>query len=205
MAVRAVVHRIVHVAYVDVFQTLAPRNVVSLQQGFDRSLRPVSHAKIGMKGREVHGDFVMEMGQDPIAQFAQFLWRVVFLRNNQVRDFEPNVRLLIQPLERVEYRLQMRVSQLVIELFAERFQVHIHSVHLSKKDRTSFRRNVAGSHGDILDAKLSALFRCVNCVFRPDDGVIIGIGDTATLQLMRRLRDRFGRCVFAESRYFTRL
>ena len=56
--------------------------------------------------------------------------RVVLARDQQRRDLEPDVGLVLEVHERVEHRLQVRAGELEVELVGERLQVDVRRVHL---------------------------------------------------------------------------
>ena len=109
-AVGAVVVRIVHVADVDVLDALRPGDVVGRQQRFERRGRVVEHAEVGMEGGEVQRHLVADVLEQPVAHAADFVGRsfsrgmIRFVISNQT-----SVSCLSHA-ERVEHRLQVRVS-----------------------------------------------------------------------------------------------
>ena len=61
-----------------------------------------------MECREMERDVRAEMLQNPIGQLANFARVIVQSGDDQIRDFEPDFRFLLEPSERVEDGLQMR-------------------------------------------------------------------------------------------------
>ncbi len=77
-------------------------------QGFRRRPRLILQLEVRMKRREVQRHIGTEIFQYPLRQLTRFGRRIVQRRNDQIRNLEPHVRLVFQPLQGVQNRLQMR-------------------------------------------------------------------------------------------------
>ncbi len=91
----------------------------------------------------------------------------------------------MKPFEGVEHRLQMRQRQVLVEFFGECFQIDIGRVHELEEGASRLGRNVAGRHRDRFDPLLATCFGRVDCVFGPDDRIVVGVGDARAPQFFR--------------------
>ena len=201
-AVRALVFRVVDVARVGVLDALAQRDLAGGEQRLDGRPRLVLHPEIRVERAEVQRDFRADGVQHPIAHLAEFVRRIVFAGDDQIGDLEPDVGLVLQPAQRVQHGLQVRVGQLEVELFGKRLQIDIGRVHLAEERFARRRRDVARGDRHRLDAHRPAGPRRVDRVLGPDHRIVVGVGDAHTAQFLRGAGDRLGGGMFAEPRDF---
>jgi len=204
-AVGALVRLVVDVADVDVLQPLVPGRDVGPQERLVGRRRHVEHAEVGVERREVQRHLIADVPEDPAAHPADILRVVVVAGDDEVRDLEPDVRLLPEPLEGVEHRLEVRVGDLAIELLGERLQVDVRGVHDLEERPAGLRCDVAGGDGDRLDAPLAAGLRGVDGVLGPDHRVVVGEGDALAAVVQGRLGDGPGHRQGAEALDLARL
>ncbi len=107
VTIRALPRNVVRVADVNILQSSLLGDIVCQAKcGWIRATA-ILHAKVRMKGSEVYWNVIAERVENPVAHFAQLARIVVGIRDDQVRDFEPNIGLTLQVNQRVENRLQM--------------------------------------------------------------------------------------------------
>ena len=203
--VRALVRHVVDVPRIHVLQSRSPRHVIRLEQRAVRRVRPVAHPEVGVERREVQRHLVAAMAENPVAHAANVVHRVVGLGDDQVSDLEPDVRLVLEPGERVEHRLQMRIGDVVIELLGEPLQIDVRRIHHLEERLPRFGGNVARGDGHGLDPDRMAGPRGVDGVFGPDYRVVVGEGDAPAAMLLRCRGDGLGRGDLAQPLDLARL
>ncbi len=182
---------IVDVPHEDIMQASRPCDVISFDQFFVRCIRMIEHPEVWMKGAEVNRYIRTKILKNPITHLLEFVGRVIFARDHQVRDFKPYIGLMTKIAERVEHRGQMRVGRFPVKLLSESLEIHVRRIHMFEERSSSFRRNVAGRDRDRLEIPLVASDRRIDCVFCPNHRIVIGKGDALAAVIQGRLGDRF--------------
>ena len=129
----------------------------------------------------------------PVAQRRDLRGRVVLARDEQGRDLEPDVRLVLEVDQRVEHRLEPGRAEPLVEALGERLQVDVGRVHVREELAPRLLADVAGGDGDVLDAPLAAGLGDVDRVLEEDHRVVVGVGHRAAAGPHRRLGDLLGR------------
>ncbi len=106
-AVGALPWRVVDVSDVGVLQAGFECDVSSGDQCFVGCAGSVQHAEVGMECGEVDRDAVADVFENPVAHPFQFVGAVVFVGDQQVGDFEPDVGFVFEPDEGVEDGLEL--------------------------------------------------------------------------------------------------
>src|SRR2546422_336246 len=81
-----------------------------------------------MERGEVQRHFRSQVFQHPFGELAEFARVVVESRDDQVGDFKPNVGLLLQPLQHIQYWLQVSQRNAPVKVFRKCLQVHVGGV-----------------------------------------------------------------------------
>lgn len=187
---------IVHIPHINVTQTGSNRDVVRCDQRFNRRIRPILHTEVRCERRHEMGRYVRsDCIDNPIAHLLYLHLVIIELRDDQVGNLKPNVRLLFEIDERVEHRLQVRVSDLRIELFGKPLQVDIGGIHMLKELWPSLLANVARGDRYTLNAKLLAGDCRIDGIFSPDDGIVVGEGNALAAELMGSAGNCFRSCI----------
>ena len=200
----ALVVPVVHIPNVDVIQAGFSRDLMRLQQCLVRRAIPVGHPEIRMKGGKVQGHIGADAVHDPFAHPLQFVGGIIGIRNHQISDLKPYVTFVLQPLERVQDRLQMRIGNLLVEFFRKRLQVDIGGIHGMEERWPRCGADVTGRDCDRFDAHLPTGDSGIHGIFGPDDRIVVGEGHAATTHVPGCGRDRLGHRQFAESFHFAR-
>lgn len=116
------------VPHVAVFDARAHCDLARPPQCRGGGSRLIRHLEIGMEGGEVQGNTVPEILQDPVAHQLGLLRRVVFPGDHEIGNFEPDIGLVLEPLQGIEDRVEMGEGKLMVEAFGEPFEVHVRRV-----------------------------------------------------------------------------
>ena len=114
-------------------------------------------------------------------------------------------RLTLYINERVENRLQMRVTDLVVKVVGESLQIDIGRIHVSIELGARLRTDIAGGDRNILDAQRAAGDRRVDRIFVKDCGIVVGVGDARTFEPLRGARNIFRAGALCKHVKFARL
>ena len=151
--------------------------------------------EVGMKRREMQRHFRPEMLENPLSEFARFRGIVVERGDHQVGDLEPDVGLVLEPLERFEHGLEMRQRDFSVEIFREGFQIHVGGVNVVVDVVKRVVGDVAvGDHHGVQPV----LFRRranVNDVLAPNGRLVVGERQRRTAVLDGQQDDIFRRHV----------
>lgn len=184
-----------NVAFVDVVQADFASDGTGAMEGGGRSSRLVAKFEIGMESGEVERDVGAEMREDPFGELASFCGIVVESGNHEIGEFEPHGGFVLEPLESLEDGLEVGERDLAIEIFGERFEVHIGGIDVVVDVVESFAGDVAVGDHDGFQAVKFGGFANVDDVFAPDGGLVVGEGDGVAPVLEGKLGDVFGRDV----------
>src|SRR5437763_16453740 len=102
---------------------------------------------------------------------------VILPRNEQRRDFKPNVRLGSEIFESIEHRTELGKTKPVIKGVSECFKIDICRIHVPVKLRTRVVGNVTSSDGDRLDSTLATSLGHIDRVLGEDNWIIVGESD----------------------------
>ena len=193
VAIGAAAGLVVDVAGVDVAQAVAHGDLARAGQGRARGRRHVQHLVVGMEGREVERHVGPEMLHEPGAERLDLGRRVVLPRNEERRDFEPDVGLVLEIDQRVEHGLERARAELLVEALGERLEVDVGGVHVAVELGARLGAHVAGRDGDVREPARAAGVGHVDRVFQEDDRVVVGVGDRAAAAPLGRERDPLGR------------
>ena len=127
-----------------------------------------------MEGREVDRYIGAEFFDDPLRELFQLLLRIILAGNEQGRDLEPNIRVMLEIDERVEHRLKASSTQLLIEAFGESFEIDVRRIHVSIEFRAWLLTDIAGGHRNGSDARFPAPLRDIDGILMKDGGIVIG-------------------------------
>jgi len=140
-----------------------------------------------MKRREVQRHVVAQVLQHPIAELLEFGIVVVQRRDDEVGDLKPHARLMTQPAQRVEHRLQVRQRDFGVELLGEGLQVDVGSVDVGVDVEKGFTRDVAVGHHYSVDAGCVRIARDVDDVFAPYRRLVVGECNVRSAMLDRKV------------------
>src|SRR5581483_6362032 len=196
---------IVDIAGIDVAQAVFHRDAPRAHERRGRGRRDVGHFPIRVKRREVPRHFRAQILDRPLRHFLELFLGVVLPGNEESRDLEPYLGLVLQVLERLEHRFEVRPAHLPIKIFGESFQIDVGRVHVAVELAPRFLRHVAGGHGDGFDALFAARLRDVDGVFHENDRIVIGVGHAAATETLRRMRDGLRRRAVLQRVPFARL
>ena len=115
---------------------------------------------------------------------------VIEARDEQVRDLEPDGRLVLQVLERLEHRREPPGAGVGVEALREALEVDVRRVHVLEELDPRLGADVAGRHRDCPDPAFAARVRDVDRVLEEHDRVVVGEGDARAREHDRRIRDR---------------
>src|SRR6476660_2995786 len=99
--------------------------------------------EVRVKRGEVERNIWSQMGEYPVDQPSGFARVVVEGGDHQIGDLEPDVRLVLEPLQRVENRRQVCERDLAVEILGEGLQVDIGRVDVIIDIVESFAGDVA--------------------------------------------------------------
>ena len=83
-----------------------------------------------MKRGEVNRNARAEMFNEPHRHAIDLVFGIVFSRDKETCDLDPDIGLVVYIEERVQHGLQMRGANSMIEAFAETLQIDVRSVHM---------------------------------------------------------------------------
>src|SRR6476646_7770620 len=81
-----------------------------------------------MERGEVQRDVRPKMGQDPLGELARLGRIIVQGGDHQSGDLKPHMRLVLEPLQRLENGRKMGQRYLAVEVLRKRLQVDIRSI-----------------------------------------------------------------------------
>src|SRR5262249_41637529 len=113
-------------------------------------------------------------------------------RNEQGRDLEPDLRLVLEILQCLQHRTELARTQRLVEAVGETLQVDVGGVHVPEEFDARLRCNVAGAHRYGLDTARATSLCHIDRVFEEYHGIIVGEGDRAAAAAHRRFGDRLG-------------
>src|SRR5438094_7393406 len=139
------------VSCVNVVQTLRTRDLTCTAKRYGWRVRLIKHLEVGMKRREMPWHIHSQIFREPLARAMQLGLAVVLARNEQRRDFKPDVRFVSKIFEGIEHRTELGKTKPVIKGICECFKIDICRIHVPVKLRTRVVGNVAGSDSNRLD------------------------------------------------------
>jgi len=145
-----------------------------------------------MKGCEVHWHVGPEVIHYPGALRFNFGGRVVLTGNEQRGNLEPNVRLMLEVLERLEHGSEFARAEVLVKTLGKTFEVDVGGVHVPKELNPWLRRDIARAYRHRLDAPLAAGLRHIDGIFEKDHGVIVSEGDGPAAAAHCRFGNRGG-------------
>ncbi len=187
-----------HVTGVRIADAVLHGDVSCPRESLRRCVRFVEHAKVGMKGGEVHRDVGAEVFDDPLCHLLKFLVRVVFTGNEQRRKFEPDVRFLLEINQRIENGLQIARANLPVESLGECLEIDVGGIDDVEKFQPRFRANFAGGDRHRFHTDFVTGVCHVDGVLHKNHGVIVGERDTLAAELAGRFGDRFRWCLVGQ-------
>src|SRR6267142_4289127 len=164
----------VDIAFVYVMKAGISRDLPGAMQRFRGRFWFVAEREVGMEGGEVQRDVGAEVGEDPIGEFARLGGIIVQGGNHQVGDFEPDIGLVFEPLQRFENGLQMSEGNLAVETFGEGFQVDIGGVNVIVDVVEGFASDVTVRNHHPFQSILFRGLADVDYVFAPDGWLVVG-------------------------------
>ena len=151
--------------------------------------RYVGHLVVGMEGGEVQRHLGPEPVGDPPRQRLQLGRAVVQTGDQQRRDLQPAIRFVVQVLQRVQHRGQMRSGLLEVEVLGESLQVHVGRIHLGVELAPRLGVNVARRDCDRAQPDLVTGIGGVHRVFGEDHRIVVGERHAHASMVSRQLRD----------------
>jgi hypothetical protein len=146
-----------------------------------------------VKRGEVDRHVAAEPVDDPVRHPVDLLVGVVESGDKQRRDLKPDVRLVLDVLERVEHRLQVAGARARVEGLAERLEVDVRRVHVREELAPRLVADIAGRDGDGADPALAARVGDIDRVLHEDHGIVVGERDARALQALRGVGEGRGR------------
>ena len=190
-AIGALTLPVTDVARISVPQTGGSSNIMGRFERLGWRGVAIGQLEIGMERREVDRYVGSQFLDHPIAHPLYLVRRVVRIGNQQIGNLKPNVRFPGQPSQRVHDRLQMAAAKLRIERFGEGLQIDVGRVDIAIEGGPALGRDVSRGNGHGLHARLATCPGRINCIFGPNDRVVVGKGDTAATELLGSPGDRF--------------
>src|SRR5215470_5048183 len=99
-----------------------------------------------MEGGEMERDVGTEILQNPLAFFLDLFLGIIEARDKQGRDLEPNLGLVLQVLQGIEYRLQLATTDLSVKFLGETLEVDVGRVHVTVKFLTGLGADLPRGH-----------------------------------------------------------
>src|SRR4029077_6663198 len=90
------------IAHIAVLDTRGKRDLPRALQGCCGGFWLVRVSEIGVERREVKRDRISQILYNPITQLLSFFGTIVFVRDHQVCDLEPDVSFIFKPPEGIE-------------------------------------------------------------------------------------------------------
>jgi hypothetical protein len=165
MAVGRLSSRIVDIPGKGITDAVFHRDVPGARQSLNRCRRYVPHPPVRVKSCKMPRHVPTELRHHPFRHLLELFLRAVETRDEQGRDFETCLCFVLHIDKRIQHRLQMGVSDLMVEIFGEAFQVYVGGVHMAKEFGTRLRAHIACCHRDALDTAFMAGDRRVHSVF----------------------------------------
>ncbi len=137
----------------------------------------------------MHGHVRAEMFNHPLRHFLHFFFRIVQSRDEQGGQFQPHVGFVLDVLQGVQYRLQVRAGDLPVEIVSEGLQVDIGRVHVLIEFTARFVAHVAGRDRHRLDVVRAARLGHVDGVLHEHHRVVVGVGHALAAERFRGARD----------------
>ena len=153
----------------------------------------------------MQGNVRLQFARHPLRQRVELLVGIVLARNEQRRDFRPDIRLVNEIFERFQHRLERTRAALGVEALGERLEVHVRRVHAREQALARLFANEARGDGDVLHATRAAGGRRVERVFHEDDRIVVGVGDARASEPLGRARDRVRHGERAQARHLAAL
>jgi len=166
-----------NISFVDVMQSRVASNFARAMQSFRRRARFVLQFEVGMKCGEVQRHVGAKIRKNPVGKLARFGFVVVERRNHQIRELEPNMRLVFEAQERFENRFEMRQRNFAVEILGEGFQIHIRCIDVIVNVVKGFARDVAVRHHRRFQAVFVRDVANVDDVFGPDGRLVVSERD----------------------------
>src|SRR2546422_4534400 len=148
-----------------------------------------------MERGEVQRHFRSQVFQHPFGELAEFARVVVESRDDQVGDFKPNVGLLLQPLQHIQYGLQVSQRNAPVKVFRKCLQVHVGGVDVVVDFVEGVVGDVAIGNHHCVQAVLFGRLADVDHVLAPNGGLVVGEGQRGTSVFEGEQHDVFGRQV----------
>ena len=138
-----------------------------------------------MERGEVQRHIIAQVLQHPIAQLLKFGVAVVQRWNDEIGDLKPHAGFMPQPLQRVQYRLQVGQRDLAVKLLGERFEVNIGGVNVAIDVEKRLARDVTIRDHHRVQAGAVGFARDVDNVLAPDGRLVVGERDVGRAVLQR--------------------
>src|SRR5208337_4540233 len=122
---------VVNVAGVYMADAHATGNAPRRRERRRRGRRPAEHLPVGMKGREMERHVRTEILENPGAQPLDFGMRVVLAWDQERRDLEPDLGLVLQVGERIEHSAERAGAELLVEGFGEALEVDVGGIDVA--------------------------------------------------------------------------
>jgi len=145
-----------------------------------------------MKRREMQGYVRAELTQNELAQSSDLFVGIVVSGDEQGRDLEPYVGLVLEVAQGVEDRLETRGTQGAIELRVETLEIHVGRVHGPKEISPRLAVDVAGGDGHRSQAHGAAGPGGIDRQLGKNDRIVVGKCHAPASPRARGLCDGFG-------------
>jgi hypothetical protein len=118
--------------------------------------------------------------------------QTVLTRNEQRGNLKPNIRLVLEVLERLEHGSEFARAKILIKPFGEAFEVDVGGIHVPKELDSRLRRDVTGTHRHRLDSAAATGLRHIDRIFEKDHGIVVSKRDGSATAAYCRFRNRRG-------------
>ena len=191
------------IAGIDVMQSALACQLPSMDQGFHRRCGNIEQPIVRMKRRKVQRHIGPELLSHPLTQRADLGIGVIEPRDQQGRQFEPDRGMPVHIAERLQHGLQVTATHLVVEGFAERLEIDVRRIHPGEELYRRLRIDVAGGHGNGLQANRMAGGGHIQRILQKDHRIVVGERHTATAVAQGGLGNLFGRGLGAQGIHLT--
>src|SRR5271166_5106618 len=112
----------------------------------------------------------------PAAQRVDLGGIIVFARDQERRDLEPDLRLMLEVNERFEHWREFPRAEMPVEMLGETLEIDVGSIHVAEKFAPRLRTYVAGAYRYCPDCARTTGFRYVHRIFQEDHRIVVGEG-----------------------------
>jgi hypothetical protein len=145
-----------------------------------------------MKRGEVQRHVGSELGENPARHLVELSVRVVLARYQKGRDLEPDIGFVLEIEKSVQHRLEMPATDLPVEIVGKGLEIHVRSIHVAVELRPRLGADLGRCHRHREHPPLTTGLGNVDGVLVEDDRIVVGKGDTAAAEALRRSGNHLG-------------